>query len=479
MDRSRMGSKKAADIVELASARELRADSGAPSDAKATDDSGQMPSAGALNTSAEEADPLAPEESPQDAQGISPTVLQGLNNAGDMLRVAREAFGFSVEDVAAKTNIPAARVALLEKVAVDQLPSMPFTLGFVRAYAELLNLPADALVSRFRSDAGYPSADQLPTLKPALDKDVGPPAQVSILAVLGIVAFIVWMVWQILQAVAPPNVTPVEGTPLAGRIQTDTGVTYEIDTSVADEGALVVGLPTDAPSRPSSALREEATTIADTAIRLEDGEQKPTSVLAEDTAIETQDGIDIVYTDEVVDIVANEVTASDTEGALAAAESEAARLNAEMLARLSASTPLAEVQAVAPLAGEEELPAPQSATPAQIVPTEPNGLGESLRLEAVVADAPVRVPPEIRLVIEPVYPTRCEAGASGEETVTVTFSVSRYGKVSNPEVGSSTNSCFNRAAVAAVARWDFSPAMENGRAVASNQRSTRVNFRRP
>ena len=480
-----MGSKKAADIVELAAARERRAEGAEPgepsiAEAAGTGEHTAAPEAVANDDSSPRTDHEAPDPSLEDqAAAVDPSTLKGLDTAGDMLKAAREAFGLSIEDVAAQTNIPARRVALIEAVDVKNLPSMPFTLGFVRAYAQLLNLPADALVARFRADAGYPPADQIPTLKPALKDDLGPPAQVNILAVLGIVAFIVWMVWQILQSVAPTQVADVEGTPLSGRIQTDTGVTYEVDTSVAEDGVLVADVPVAPSSEGASALRTEAASVAAAAIR--NG--------APDGATRTVDGdgIAIVYTDEVATLDEDTLAESVPLEVTAPEDSAAARLNAQALARLSQD--LSE-------APEEERATGLSPTAPQAVEdtvslTQANGeggspppAGESANAvtasEGVVADpASSRIPPEVRLMVEPVYPTRCESRAAEQETVTVTFNVSRYGKVSSPEVASSTNDCFDRAALAAVARWDFSPAQENGRAVASDGRTTRVIFRRP
>ncbi len=65
----------------------------------------------------------------------------------------------------------------------------------------------------------------------------------------------------------------------------------------------------------------------------------------------------------------------------------------------------------------------------------------------------VRIPPQ--------YPGRCHAAARPLETVVVEFDVTPEGTVINPRVVSTTNSCFNRAAISAVERWRYQPRVIN------------------
>ncbi|MBY0421001.1 MAG: TonB family protein [Parvularculaceae bacterium] len=59
--------------------------------------------------------------------------------------------------------------------------------------------------------------------------------------------------------------------------------------------------------------------------------------------------------------------------------------------------------------------------------------------------------------IDPVYPQRCEPSANPRETVEVAFNVSGRGVVSGARVASSSNACFNDAALNAIRRWTFEP----------------------
>jgi cytoskeleton protein RodZ len=76
---------------------------------------------------------------------------------GSALRGARESLGLTLEDIAETTKVRARHLAAIEASALDQLPSRPFTVGYVRAYAKALGLDADSTASRFRTE--HPSPD--------------------------------------------------------------------------------------------------------------------------------------------------------------------------------------------------------------------------------------------------------------------------------------------------------------------------------
>ena len=67
--------------------------------------------------------------------------------AGAALRAAREGAGLSISDVAQRLKYSARQVAALEEGRSEQLPSLTFQRGFVRGYAKLLGLDANALVA--------------------------------------------------------------------------------------------------------------------------------------------------------------------------------------------------------------------------------------------------------------------------------------------------------------------------------------------
>ena len=442
----------------------------------------------------------------------------GFAHAGSMLRAARESMGLNIRAVSDRINVKAERLEAIEALDVAALPAPTFTLGFVRSYARTLNLPEDALVERFRRDAGFPAPRQTPVLETNPAKDLGATPRVNLLTVLGMLAAVLWLTWQLLQSSAPDTVEAstdlTAGIPLVERARTATGVTYEVETSLADEKSLnsnlslpkpdkeattspvaeltapgdgvIVPVSADDLARALAAGEEEARTAS-----LENIRQAESASAVDAPAGETAETVEMAALDaeaaagegEAALAEETDMTATETEADEAAetvtetvVETRSAdELNAEALNELALRA-VTEADARA-AAATEGTSVPVDVTDDGIAIVE----GNAADIEAavpVVAEA-ARTPAAIRTVIEPVYPSRCESEAAETETVTVRYNVSRYGKVVSPEAVGSSNPCFNRAAVAAVARWDFFPAEEGGAAVTDSGRTSRVVFQRP
>lgn len=95
--------------------------------------------------------------------------------AGTKLRAAREAQGFSMEQVAAKTRIRVEYVAALETMNVNHIPGKAYAKAYLKSYVKFLGMTDDELViqyenesARLREDAG----DQIrnPESKPAPER---------------------------------------------------------------------------------------------------------------------------------------------------------------------------------------------------------------------------------------------------------------------------------------------------------------------
>ena len=88
--------------------------------------------------------------------------LQSLLDAGadigQALKALREAKNLSLADIASKTCIRRAYLQALEELNIDQLPSRPFAVGYVKAYAEAVGASGELAVRQFRKDA--PSPDE-------------------------------------------------------------------------------------------------------------------------------------------------------------------------------------------------------------------------------------------------------------------------------------------------------------------------------
>lgn len=64
-----------------------------------------------------------------------------ITRTGDRLRLAREAAGLSLADVAARTRITQRHLEAIEKSEFSELPGRTYVTGFARAYARAVDLP--------------------------------------------------------------------------------------------------------------------------------------------------------------------------------------------------------------------------------------------------------------------------------------------------------------------------------------------------
>jgi protein TonB len=81
--------------------------------------------------------------------------------------------------------------------------------------------------------------------------------------------------------------------------------------------------------------------------------------------------------------------------------------------------------------------------------------------------------------VEPVYPTRCENSAANVELVEIAFNVTVNGVIAGERIASSSNACFNDAALNAARRWRYSPKMVNGAAKPAYDLRYTFSFQRP
>ena len=76
---------------------------------------------------------------------------------GAALSAARETLGLPLDEIAETTRVRAATWPRSRRGQIDQLPSRPFTVGYVRAYAKALGLDADAAAARFSTEGPSPT----------------------------------------------------------------------------------------------------------------------------------------------------------------------------------------------------------------------------------------------------------------------------------------------------------------------------------
>src|SRR5919199_1110208 len=80
---------------------------------------------------------------------LNPDQVERLKEIGAYLRQLRQEQSISLEEVSAKTYIPMRLLKALEEGQLDQLPEPVFIQGFIRRYADVLNLDGAALAKTF------------------------------------------------------------------------------------------------------------------------------------------------------------------------------------------------------------------------------------------------------------------------------------------------------------------------------------------
>jgi transcriptional regulator with XRE-family HTH domain len=190
------------------------------------------------------------------AQGEAPTLQSGVD-IGQALRAVREHQGRSLEALAETTRIRASYLSAIEELRLELLPSRPFTIGYIRAYASALGLDPETAVERFRADE--PVLDE-PLHAPLGVQDEHDPRVNSLIAG-GCVIIIAIFLWNIARRAMIEDAPP---PPAASA-----GVTAKALAS-AKPGPIVLGAPLPAPVESTTPPPYETPGLAE-AVATEDG----------------------------------------------------------------------------------------------------------------------------------------------------------------------------------------------------------------
>jgi cytoskeleton protein RodZ len=87
------------------------------------------------------------------ADRARPPNLNTPGELGQILRAVRLHRDLDLDDLSQITRIRVGYLAAIEHMRLDQLPSRPFALGYVRAYAAALGLDGDLAAARFKVEA--------------------------------------------------------------------------------------------------------------------------------------------------------------------------------------------------------------------------------------------------------------------------------------------------------------------------------------
>lgn len=179
---------------------------------------------------------------PSRIESYVPTLSSG-PDIGAALKAAREFRGLSLEEVADSTRIRRSYLAAIEEMRLEDLPSRPFTIGYVRAYAKALGMDAEAAVERFKADEPAPDAALPEPIGVQPEKD----PRLTLVLVAGALIIGAIILWNVAQralserepppphtapeavAAAPPAPAgPVSlGAPLPAPVESTTPTPYE------------------------------------------------------------------------------------------------------------------------------------------------------------------------------------------------------------------------------------------------------------
>lgn len=389
---------------------------------------------------------------------------------GEKLAAARRTKGLTLLDVAKGVKIKVEHLVAIEAGDADALPAVPFTAGFIKAYAQFLGLDADEYATAYRHEVGAPTPPtDAPAAAPQWEAPVAPerqnaprfslPAGPGALASyfgIGAAGFCAaWFGVSMLPRTAPepiraesptdqtaevaataPAITEVSqtATPETTPVQTETVVTAPAATEIeiaAAEAAPVEVKKVAAPSRKAEKPRVET----------------PAEPPAAQEA-QTTESLDTISSYEIAQAGPEYLETPYTEGV----------------------TPSAADVAISPAAQE----------PAPLAPLASEPAGD---LGAIAAVAPATTEPQIVAAsiiraAEPVYPERCVRHAAATESVDVIFSITVQGRPVGAAVVQSSNDCFNSAAINAASDMRFAPRRIDGKPAIETAKVVTVRFAR-
>lgn len=117
---------------------------------------------------------------------------------GARLAEARKAQSLELEDIAARTRVPLRHLQAIEANDLAALPAVPYSVGFVRSFAQIVGLDAAALAREFREEMGGGPAERVipEPFEPADPARVPSRFLVTVAVVLALVLGGAYAVWR-------------------------------------------------------------------------------------------------------------------------------------------------------------------------------------------------------------------------------------------------------------------------------------------
>jgi cytoskeletal protein RodZ len=174
----------------------------------------------------------APEAEAPPPPPVDPLYQQ--ETVGEALKAVRLDQGLTLAELAEKTRVRRSYLEALEEMRLDALPSRPFTIGYIRAYATALGLDPELATERFKSDE--PVLDEPLRAPVGVLDDKDPRVAAFLVGALVIIAAIV--MWNVAQRAMTANAPP---PPLAPEAVTEKALAQ------LKSGPMELGAPLPAP----------------------------------------------------------------------------------------------------------------------------------------------------------------------------------------------------------------------------------------
>lgn len=164
---------------------------------------------------------------------LTPTLDAG-PDVGAALKAVREFRGQNLQDLADSTRIRRSYLAAIEDMRLDELPSRPFTVGYVRAYANALGLDGEAAVDRFRREE--PLTDN--ALRAPIGVSETKDPRLTLIVGAGLLVLVAIILWNVAQRAMSQDAPPPHRAPESAMAGAKLG---------APAGPVSLGAPLPAP----------------------------------------------------------------------------------------------------------------------------------------------------------------------------------------------------------------------------------------
>ena len=186
------------------------------------------------------------------------------DTVGNLLLRTRQRFGLSVEDVAAILRINWRYVEAIETGRYEALPGRAYAVGFVRAYAEYLNLDTSEMVERFKKEVATLSDQQQLVFPEPVSEGRVPTGAAIFLSLLLLAGG--YGIWLYTSSDEPSPVAGVADVPDRLRVPESLQEVIARDGSMPAEPAQATQGEAQSPTQPSAAAAESATTQSNASV---------------------------------------------------------------------------------------------------------------------------------------------------------------------------------------------------------------------